>query len=97
MRYHISCLCSLVSIYFLNEIRTKFEPLSIKGIFVGCNEAYDIDWIYILVQWNKVVSRDVKIDEDMWSSKSHVSPLVMEVKRLLLFILIKELFNLIQG
>jgi hypothetical protein len=63
---------------FLDEKQTKFEPSSIKGIFVGYNETSKGYWIYIPAQWKTVVSRDVKFDEDGWSSRSQEPPTVIE-------------------
>jgi hypothetical protein len=50
--------------------RTKFEPSSIKGIFVSYIETSKAYRIYIPAQHKTVVSQDVKFDEDGWSSKS---------------------------
>jgi hypothetical protein len=52
------------------EKRTKLEPSRQKGIFVGYNETSKAYRIFIPVQQKKVVSRDVKFEENLASRKS---------------------------
>lgn len=54
---------------------TKFWPSSINGIFVGYIETCKVWYIYIPVQWNIVVSRDVKFDKGWQSSRLKESPI----------------------
>ena len=61
----------LSSLYQCLIKRTKFEPLSIKGIFVGNRETSNAHWTYIPAQLKTMVSQEVKFDEYGWSSKSH--------------------------
>jgi hypothetical protein len=59
-----------VYIHVPDKKRTKLEPSSIKGIFVGYNKTSKAYQIYVPTQQKTVVSRDVKFVEDGWSSKS---------------------------
>lgn len=52
-------------IHVFDEKITKFEPLDIKGIFVGYNETSKSYHIYISTQWKIVVSRDANFDDDV--------------------------------
>ena len=51
----------------------------ILSCFVGYNGTFKAYIIYILVHRNTMVSKEVKFDEDMCSSRSQVSPLVIEL------------------
>jgi hypothetical protein len=53
-----------------SEKRTKLEPTSKKGIFVGYNETSKAYRIYIPTQQKLVVRRDVKFKEDRAFRKS---------------------------
>jgi hypothetical protein len=53
------------------EKRTKLEPFSRKGLFVGYCETSKAYRVYIPEQRKIVVSRDVKFEEDFASRKSH--------------------------
>jgi hypothetical protein len=60
------------------EKRTKLEPSSRKGLFVGYNEISKDYRVYILEQRKTVVRKDVKFEEDFASRKSHEPILVTE-------------------
>ena len=45
--------------------------------FVGYTEIYKYYNIYIPTKWKIVISIYVKFDEDVWSYRSYVSPLVI--------------------
>ena len=53
-----------------SEKRTKLEPTTEKGIFVGYNETSKAYLIYIPAQRKLVVRRDVKFEEDRAFRKS---------------------------
>lgn len=61
-----------------NKKRTKYEPSSIKGIFVDYNETSKAYSIYILAQQKTVVTQDIEFVEEGWSSESHKSPTELE-------------------
>jgi hypothetical protein len=56
----------------------------LKGILVGYNESSKAYKIYVPSQRKIVVSRDVKVDEDAWSSKSQGAPILIEEETTLL-------------
>jgi hypothetical protein len=60
------------------EKRTKLEPSGKKGIFVGYSETSKAYRIFIPTQRKIIVSKDVKFDENLASSKSHELPPVAE-------------------
>jgi hypothetical protein len=60
-----------IYIHVLVEKRTKLEPSSRKGLFVGYSETSKAYKVYIPEQRKTVVSRDVKFEEDFASKKSH--------------------------
>jgi hypothetical protein len=70
-------LVVLVYIHIPKEKRTKLEPSSLKGIFVGYNETSKAYKVYIPSQQKIVVSQDVKFDKD-GSSKSQEPPTEIE-------------------
>jgi len=57
---------------------TKLEPSNLKGILVGYSEPSKDYKIYVPSQRKIVVSRDVKVDKDAWSSRSQELPVVIE-------------------
>jgi hypothetical protein len=75
---HFQVFGSPIYIHVLEEKRTKLEPSSLKGILVGYNESSKAYKIYVPSQRKIVVSWDVKVDEDAWSSKSQELPIVIE-------------------
>jgi hypothetical protein len=77
----VSHLCIFgcpVYIHVSVEKRTKLEPSSKKGLFVGYNETSKAYRVYIPEQRKTIVSRDVKFEEDFASRKSHEPTLVAE-------------------
>ena len=56
-----------------SEKRTKLEPTTEKGIFVGCDEASKEFYIYLPLQRKVVVRRDVKFEEERAFKKSRES------------------------
>jgi hypothetical protein len=58
----------LVYNHIPDEKRTKLEPSSLKGLFVGYSKISKAYRVYIPSQ--QKVSKDVKFDKDAWSSKS---------------------------
>jgi hypothetical protein len=67
---HFRNLGCPVYIHVLVEKRTKLEPSSRKGLFVGYNETSKAYKVYILEQRKTVVSGDVNFEKDA-SRKSH--------------------------
>jgi hypothetical protein len=59
---HLHVFGCPVYIHIPDEKRTKLEPSSLKGIFVGYNETSKAYKVYIPSQQKVVVSRDVKFD-----------------------------------
>jgi hypothetical protein len=53
------------------EKRTRLEPSSRKGLFVGYSATSKAYKVYILEQRKTIVSRDVKFEEDFACRKSH--------------------------
>ena len=53
------------------EKRTKLEPSSKKGLFVGYTETSKSYKIYIRGERKTIVSKDVKFEEEFASKKSH--------------------------
>jgi hypothetical protein len=53
------------------EKRTKLDPSSKKGLFVGYNETSKDYMVFIPGKRNIVVSEDVKVEEEFASRKSH--------------------------
>lgn len=66
---HFRVFENLVYIYVPEEKRMKLEPSISKGILVGYSESSKAYKIYVPSQRKIVVSQDVKVDEDAWSSK----------------------------
>ena len=75
---HLRIFGCQVYIHVPLEKRTKLEPSRQKGIFVGYNETSKAYRIFIPVQQKKVVSRDVKFEENLASRKSRDLPQVEE-------------------
>jgi hypothetical protein len=67
---HLRIFGCQVYIHVPVEKRTKLEPSRQKGIFVGYSETSKAYRIFIPVQQKKVVSRDVKFEENLASRKS---------------------------
>jgi hypothetical protein len=67
-----------IYIHVLVEKRIKLEPSNRKGLFMGYTETSKVYMVYILEQRKIVVSRDVKLEEDFASRKSHEPTLVVE-------------------
>jgi hypothetical protein len=67
---HFRVFQSPIYIHVLEEKRIKFEPSSLKSILVGYNESSKAYKIYVPSQRKIVVSQDVKVDDDAWSSRS---------------------------
>lgn len=59
-----------VYVHVLDEKKNEF----VSRDFVRYNETSKVENIYIMMQWCIVVSRDVKIDEDGWSSSFEEHP-----------------------
>ena len=55
----------------LVEKRTKLEPSTKEGLFVGYSETSKTYKIYILGERKSIVRKDVKLKEDIASRKSH--------------------------
>jgi hypothetical protein len=72
---HFRMFGCLVYIHVPVEKRTKLEPSSRKGLFVGYNETSKAYKVYIPEQRKIVVSKDVKFEEDFASKKSSHEPL----------------------
>jgi hypothetical protein len=68
---HLKIFGCPIYIHMPVEKRTKLEPSSEKGIFVGYNETSKAYMIFIPVQQKTMVSRDVKFEENLASRKSH--------------------------
>jgi hypothetical protein len=68
---HFHIFVCLVYIHVLIEKRTKLEPFSRKGLFVGYNETSKAYRVYILEQRKTIVRRDVNFEEDFASMNSH--------------------------
>lgn len=85
LRYHTFMYLVVLLFSFPDDKRIKLEPLSVKGIFVGYSETSKAYRIYIPTQRKKVVSRDVKFDEDAWSSTSKEPPTKVEEGEKLFF------------
>jgi hypothetical protein len=73
---HLHVFGSPIYIHVPKEKRTKLEPSSMKGIFVGYSDTSKAYRVYIPTQRKTVVSRDVKFDER--ASSSHDFPSVIE-------------------
>ena len=54
------------------EKRTKLDPTTKKGIFVGYSETSKAYQIYIPALWSVVVRRDVRFEEDKAFRRSRV-------------------------
>jgi len=46
--------------------------------FIGYNVTYKDYMVYLPTQWKTTMSQYVKFDEDVWSSRSLISPSVIE-------------------
>jgi len=60
-----------VYIHVSVEKKTKLEPFSRKGLLVGYSATSKAYRVYIPEQRKTIVSRDVKLEEDFASRKSH--------------------------
>lgn len=70
---HFKIFGNLVYIHVPEEKRTKLAACSLKVILVNYSESSKL---YVPSQRKIVASRDVKVDEDAWSSKPQ-QPLVL--------------------
>jgi hypothetical protein len=68
---HCRIFGCLVYIHVLVKKRTKLEPSSREGWFVGYIETSKAYKVYILEQRKMIVRRDVKFEEDFASRMSH--------------------------
>jgi hypothetical protein len=78
---HLRIFGCALYIHVPMEKRTKLETLVEKGIFVGYNETSKSYRIFIQMQRKTIVSRDVKFEENLASSKSHELPPMAEDKK----------------
>jgi hypothetical protein len=77
---HLKIFGCPVYIHVLVEKRTKLEPSRHKGIFVGYNKTSKAYKIFIPVQWNTIVRKDVMFEENLASRRSQESSTVIEDK-----------------
>jgi hypothetical protein len=75
---HFKVFKSLAYIHILDKKRTKLKPSNLKGILFGYSESSKAYKIYVPYQRKIVVSQDVKVEEDAWSSRSQNLPKVIE-------------------
>ena len=75
---HFRIFGCLVYIHVPKEKRTKLDPSSRKGTFVGYNESSKAYWIYIPGQRQIEVSRYVTFEEEIAFRKSRESQMEID-------------------
>ena len=75
---HLRILCSPIYVHIPSKKKTKLEPTSERGIFVGYSETSKAYKIYIPTQRKIIVRRDVKFEGDRTFRKSRGDPSPVE-------------------
>jgi hypothetical protein len=75
---HLCVVGCSVYVHVPKEKKTKLEPLSIKGTFVGYTETSKSCKIYIPTQSKIMVSRDMRFDADVKSLSFQDFPQVID-------------------
>ena len=78
---HLNILGCPIYIHVPKEKRTKLDPSGRKGTFVGYSESSKAYWIYIPVQRQIEVSRDVTFEEEVAFKRSRGSQMEIDSER----------------